>query len=161
MRRLLMASLVLAVLPVGTAGAQTPVVYSSLPLQGASAAQARDIVRGIDLANERAGRLVRHVSLDDSTRRAGTWTPERVVANARRALRDDRTIAYIGEFNSGASGISIPMLNYAGILQVTPSNTHIGLTEDGPGADRGEPDRYYPTGRRTFGRVIPNDQVQA
>jgi branched-chain amino acid transport system substrate-binding protein len=143
------------------AAAQQPVVFSSLPLQGASAEQTRAIVRGIDLANERAGDPVRHVSLDDSTRRWGTWSPERVSANARRAAQDDRTIAYIGEFNSGASAISLPILNESGILQVSPSNTAVGLTRGGLGADRGEPDRYYPMGRRTYGRVVPNDRVQA
>jgi branched-chain amino acid transport system substrate-binding protein len=44
---------------------------------------------------------------------------------------------------------------------VSPSNTAIGLTRGGPGADRGEPVKYYPTGDRTYGRVIPNDRVQA
>jgi branched-chain amino acid transport system substrate-binding protein len=160
MRRAFAAWLLVLVAAPAAAWAQQPVVYSSLPLQGPLGGMARDIVRGIELANEHAGRPVRYVSLDDSTRRAGTWVPERVAANARRVVDDDRTIAYIGELNSGASAISIPILNDTGILQVSPSNTAIGLTEDGPGAEPGEPDRYYPSGRRTFGRVIPNDQVQ-
>ena len=40
--------------------------------------------------------------------------------NARKAVGDDKAIAYLGEFNSGASAISIPLLNEAGILQVSP-----------------------------------------
>jgi branched-chain amino acid transport system substrate-binding protein len=35
------------------------------------------------------------------------------------------------------------------------------LTRSGPGADRGEPIKYYPTGRRTYFRLLPNDRVQA
>lgn len=70
-------------------------------------------------------------------------------------------VAYIGEFNSGASALSIPILNGAGIAQVSPSNTYDGLTAASPGTDRGEPDRYFPTGVRTFFRIIPRDAVQA
>src|SRR5687768_5397213 len=109
MRRTLLAILTILAAAPAAAEAQQPVVYSSLPLQGASGAQAREIVRGIDLANERAGNPVRHVSLDDSTRRVGTWTPERVSANARRASQDERTLAYLGGFNSGASAVALPI----------------------------------------------------
>jgi branched-chain amino acid transport system substrate-binding protein len=45
-------------------------------------------------------------------------------------------------------------------MQISPSNTAVGLTRQGPGADRGEPDKYYPTGLRSYARVIPNDVVQ-
>jgi branched-chain amino acid transport system substrate-binding protein len=69
-------------------------------------------------------------------------------------------IAYIGEFNSGASAISIPVLNEVPLAQISPSNTAIGLTRTGPGADRGEPFKYYPTGRRHYVRLAANDRVQ-
>jgi branched-chain amino acid transport system substrate-binding protein len=140
-------------------------VYSSLPLVGVAKPQAQAIVRGATLAwedhgKQAAGLPVRYVSLSDGTRRAGTWTPERTSLTARRAAQDRTTIAYIGEFNSGASAISIPILNEAGIAQISPSNQAVGLTRSGPGADRGEPEKYYPTGRRHYVRVIPNDRVQ-
>jgi branched-chain amino acid transport system substrate-binding protein len=44
---------------------------------------------------------------------------------------------------------------------VSPSNTEVGLTTNGPGAEAGEPEKYYPTGRRTYARVAANDSVQA
>ena len=34
----------------------------------------------------------------------------------------------MGEFNSGASEVSIPILNQAGIAQDSPANTYVGLT---------------------------------
>jgi branched-chain amino acid transport system substrate-binding protein len=98
------------------------------------------------------------VTLNDATRRAGTWTPEREAANALRAARDDSTIAYIGAFNSGATRVSLPILNEAGIPQISPSNTYNGLTV---AEEPGEPDKYYPTGERTYFRIVPNDVVQA
>ena len=101
------------------------------------------------------------MSLNDATARAGSWTPERTASNARRAAGDDSTIAYLGEFNSGASAVSMPILNEAGIAQISPSNTAIGLTRSGPGAEPGEPDKYLPAGFRHYFRLAPNDRVQA
>ena len=36
-----------------------------------------------------------------------------------------------------------------------PANTYVGLTTDEPGAEPGEPDKYYPTGKRTYARIVP------
>jgi branched-chain amino acid transport system substrate-binding protein len=148
----------------GEAGG-TRTIYSSLPLQGASRAQTTAMVQGIRLAlqqaNNRAGNFtVRYQSLDNSTAQAGTWTPERTTANASRAARDENTGAYIGEFNSGGSAISMPILNGAGVPQISPANTAVGLTSDEPGADEGEPDKYYPTGQRHYVRIVPKDTIQ-
>ncbi len=140
-------------------------VYSSLPLQGASEAQTKALVQGIELAlkesNNKAGNItVKYQSLDDSTAQAGTWTPESTSANARKVAQDDKAVAYIGEFNSGASAISMPILNEAGVPQISPANTAVGLTTNEPGADKGEPDKYYPTGTRHYLRIVPKDTIQ-
>src|ERR1700744_5313298 len=105
-------------------GSSTPAksvtIYSSVPLQGASRASTADLVNGAKLALEQAGGKagnikVKYVSLDDSTAQAGSWTPDATSANARKAAEDKSTAVYIGEFNSGASAVSIPILNEAGI----------------------------------------------
>ena len=44
-------------------------------------------------------------------------------ANARKAAQDDTTAVYIGEFNSGATAVSMPILNEAGVPQISPANT--------------------------------------
>jgi branched-chain amino acid transport system substrate-binding protein len=146
-------------------GGETVNVYSSLPLQGASRPQTTALVEGIRLAlqqnNGKAGDLtVKYTSLDDSTAQAGTWTPEATSANARRVAQDDAAVAYIGEFNSGASAVSIPLLNEVPIAQISPANTAVGLTSDEPGADEGEPEKYYPTGERHYLRIVPKDTIQ-
>jgi branched-chain amino acid transport system substrate-binding protein len=151
--------------PPAQTGQQRWTVYSSMPLQGAGSPQALAVVRGARLALEEAGgragtHSIRYVSLDNSTRRARTWTPVATWRNARRAAQDESTVAYIGEFNSGASAISIPILNEVGFAQVSPTNTAVGLTRSGPGANAGEPDKYYPAGRRHYFRIAPNDRVQ-
>jgi branched-chain amino acid transport system substrate-binding protein len=145
--------------------AKTLTVYSSLPRQGAQEPQTSDLVRGIELALEQAGGkagdfTVKYESLDDSTAQAGAWTPEATQTNALKAAGDDSTAAYIGEFNSGASAVSIPILNEAGVPQISPANTAVGLTSDDPGAGPGEPDKYYPSGSRTYTRIVPKDTIQ-
>src|ERR1700755_3171012 len=67
----------------------------------------------------------------------------------------------MGAFNSGASEVSIPILNQAGIPQVSPANTYVGLTTNLPGSAPGEPQKYYPTGKRTYLRIVPIDSIQA
>jgi branched-chain amino acid transport system substrate-binding protein len=148
-----------------SSGGSTLTIYSSLPLQGDSRPQSEDVVAGEKLALEEAGGKVgkfsvKYVSLDDATAAAGKWDPAQTSSDARKAAQDKSTIAYLGEFNSGASAISIPILNQANILQISPSNTYVGLTR-AEGADKGEPDKYYPAGKRTFGRVVPADHIQA
>jgi branched-chain amino acid transport system substrate-binding protein len=148
-----------------SAGSSTLTIYSSMPLQGDSRPQSEDVVAGEKLALEEAnGKVgnftIKYVSLDDATAAAGKWDPAQTSSDARKAAQDKSTIAYLGEFNSGASAISLPVLNEAGILQVSPSNTYVGLTR-AEGADKGEPDKYYPAGKRTYGRVVPADHIQA
>ena len=147
-------------------GGGTLTVYSSLPLQGASKNQARAITNGMKLALDQAGgkagdTTVNYQSLDDSTAQAGNWDPGQVAQNARKVAQDDKAVYYIGEFNSGASAISIPILNQAGIPQVSPANTYVGLTTDEPGSEKGEPAKFYPTGKRTYLRIVPRDTIQA
>jgi len=150
----------------GGGGGGTVDIYSSLPLQGASTAQTKPMVNGIKLALEQANNkagdfTVKYTSLDDSTAAAGEWDPGQTAADARKAAGDPATVYYIGEFNSGASEVSIPILNNAGIPQVSPANTYVGLTTDEPGSAPGEPDKYYPTGTRTYLRIVPRDSIQA
>jgi branched-chain amino acid transport system substrate-binding protein len=152
----------------GSSGAAsgTVDVYSSLPLQGASKDQTGAMVKGIQLAvaqaHNKAGNVtVNYTSLDDSTAQAGNWDPQQTASNARKAAQDKKAIAYIGEFNSGASAISIPILNQVGLAQISPANTYVGLTTNEPGSAKGEPEKYYPTGKRTYARIVPRDTIQA
>ena len=148
-----------------TNGGKTLTVYSSLPLQGGLEAPTNALVDGIKLALDQAGGkvgdiTVRYESLDSSSAQAGTWTPEATSANARKVAQDDSAAVYIGEFNSGGSAISMPILNEAGVPQLSPANTAVGLTSDEPGADEGEPEKYYPTGDRHYVRITPKDTIQ-
>jgi branched-chain amino acid transport system substrate-binding protein len=151
----------------GGGGGSTVDIYSSLPLQGASTSQTDPLVNGMKLALSQAGNkagkyAVKFTSLDDSTAAAGKWDPGQTAANARKVAGDPKAVYYIGEFNSGASEISIPILNQAGVPMVSPANTYVGLTTSIPGASLpGEPTKYYPTGKRNYLRIVPIDSIQA
>jgi branched-chain amino acid transport system substrate-binding protein len=147
-------------------GGGTVDFYSSLPLQGASSAQTEPLVKGVKLAlaqaHGKAGNFtVNYQSLDDSTAAAGEWDPGQTAANARKVAADSKAVYYMGEFNSGASEISIPILNTAGIPMVSPANTYVGLTTSLPGSAPGEPGKYYPTQKRNYLRIVPIDSIQA
>ena len=150
----------------GGSGGNTVDIYSSLPLQGASTAQTGPLVNGIKLALSQAGNkagsfTVNYQSLDDSTAAAGKWDPGQTAANARKVAGDPKAVYYMGEFNSGASEVSIPILNQAGVPMVSPANTYVGLTTNLPGSAPGEPQKYYPTGKRNYLRIVPIDSIQA
>jgi branched-chain amino acid transport system substrate-binding protein len=149
-----------------SSGSNTIDIYSSLPLQGASTAQTDPMVNGMKLALDQAGGKagqwkINYQSLDDSTAAAGKWDPSQCAANARKVAADPKAVYYMGEFNSGCSEVSIPILNQAGIPQVSPANTYVGLTTNLPGSAPGEPQKYYPTGTRTYLRIVPIDSIQA
>jgi branched-chain amino acid transport system substrate-binding protein len=65
-------------------------------------------------------------------------------------------VAYLGDDTSGASAVTVPILNRAGMLQVSPLSTADSLTAGGGGTKT-----LDPTGRRTFARMVPSDRVQA
>jgi branched-chain amino acid transport system substrate-binding protein len=141
-------------------------IYSSLPMQGPSSAQTIPMVNGIKLAlaqaNDKAGAFyIKYTALDDSTAAAGKWDPAQTAANAREAATDPKAVYYIGEFNTGASELSIPILNRAGLAQMSPANTYAGLTTNLPGSASGEPQKYYPDGTRNYLRIVPIDSIQA
>jgi branched-chain amino acid transport system substrate-binding protein len=136
----------------GRVAGQAVTVYSSLPNPGSGAA--RDIVDGEKLAvleaDGQAGGLdVNFVSVDESGGEA---------AAAEQVIRDPQVIAVIGALRSSTAMTSIPLFNAAGILLVSPGASYEGFTE--PIAP-GEPDRWYPSGRRTFARLVEDDGEQA
>jgi branched-chain amino acid transport system substrate-binding protein len=140
-------------------------VYSSLPLQGSGAEASQQIIDGEKLAladaGGRAGDFkVGYVSLDDANPASGQWSPGVTATNAKTAADDTSTIAYLGDYDSGATAVSLPLINAAGILQLSPASPYVGLTS-ALDAGQDEPERFYPTGRRTFARLQPGDPAQA
>jgi branched-chain amino acid transport system substrate-binding protein len=146
------------------AGPNVVRIVSSLPSRGFQAGQAALIAQAIDLAvDERRGGLpqwtIEHVRLDDSGTESGDWSRDVESANAHTAAEDPSVVAYIGPYTSGATAVSLPITNKAHLLHAGPSATWPGLTVEGWGS--GEPGKYYPSGARTFVRLMPTDAAQA
>ncbi len=139
-------------------------IYSSLPRTGNARQQTDSIVNGIRMALDDAGGRVGNFKLeyydgDDATASAGEWTAEQESADARQAAADPDVMVYIGPYNSGAAKSSMPILNWADLLMISPANTAVGLTKPNLGNPL-EPGIYRPTGKINYTRVVPTDDLQ-
>jgi branched-chain amino acid transport system substrate-binding protein len=143
-------------------------IVSDLPLQGASRTQTLQIANAVRFELKQAGykagdHKIGYQSCDDATAQAGKWDSGKCSQNANAYAGNDKVIGIIGTFNSGCAAIIIPVVNQApngGIAMVSPANTYVCLTQGGPGCDKTEPDKYYPSGTRNYARVVANDGYQ-
>jgi branched-chain amino acid transport system substrate-binding protein len=163
MKRILI-SLLLFPLTAISVRADTIKIVSSLPRTGSANAQAQTMVNGIKMALEEVGYKVGDFTIvyedwDDATPERGQWDPALEAANAHKAVSDPDIMAYIGTYNSGAAKISMPILNQAHLVMVSPANTYPGLTKPGVG-EANEPQVYRPTGLIDYFRVVPADDIQ-
>jgi branched-chain amino acid transport system substrate-binding protein len=149
-----------------SSGSNTIDIYSDLPLKGAVSAQTIPALNGEKLALSQAGYKagqwkVNFISLDDSTATSPTNYDLNVCqSNARKAATDPKAVYMVGPFNSGCAEVEIPITNQGGLAQVSPANTYPGLTTNDPGTASGEPQKYYPTGKRNYLRIVPRDTIQ-
>jgi len=140
-------------------------IVSSLPRTGSAQGQTDTIVNGIKMAmedygNEVAGFKLHYQDKDDATAAQGQWDASLESTNAREAVGDADVMVFIGPYNSGAAKQSMPILNEAGLLQISPACTAVELTKKVPGDNSGQPDIYRKSGKITFCRVCPNDSTQ-
>ena len=155
-----------AAAPAAGGDAATIKIVSSLPRTGSSKGQSDTVVNAINQRLEQDkiqacnGQFtLKYEDMDDATAAAGKWDPTQEANNANKAAADADVMVYIGTFNSGAAKVSIPILNQADLVMISPANTYPGLTKPGKG-EAGEPEKYYPTGKRNYTRVVPADDLQ-
>jgi branched-chain amino acid transport system substrate-binding protein len=149
----------------GDDGGQTLKIVSDLPLQGAARGQTESMVAAIELyleqqENKAGDYTIEYESVDDSTAAKGAWDEAVCAANARRYVDDETIVGVIGTFNSGCAKIEVPIANEGGLAYISPANTAVGLTHEGPGSEPGEPDKYFPSGVRNYTRVVASDDFQ-
>lgn len=143
---------------------QTLTIVSTLPRTGSANAQTTSISNGIRLAlqeaNNRVGSItIRYEDWDDASPARGAWDPAVEAANADKAIQDPSVVAVIGPYNSGAAKISMPKLNQAGLAMISPAASWPGLTKAGVG-EPNEPIIYRPSGKVSFFRIVPADDLQ-
>jgi len=143
-------------------------IASDLPLQGSGRTQTVQMTEAIKFVlkqhNFKAGKYkIGYQSCDDSTAQLGKWASEKCSSNANAYASNKAVLGVVGTFNSGCAEIVIPVLNRAAggpVAMVSPANTYVGLTHSGPGTAAGEPDKYYPTGKRNYIRIVAADDFQ-
>jgi len=146
-------------------GGKTLVISTDLPAQGAShdatLSQINAINLYLDQVNHKAGNYtVQLKNYDDSTAAKGGWDDAKCSSNASDHVANANEVAVMGTYNSGCAKLEVPVLNQdpsGPMLMVSDANTNPGLTKSW---DPGEPDKYYPTGKRNYARVITTDDYQ-
>ncbi len=150
-------------------GTAQKLIVSDLPLQGDSAERSKQMNDAIVQEMARKGwqagtkTQVAFQACDDSLATTGEWDENLCRSNAQAYAANPDVIGVIGTYNSGCAAIEIPVLNKApggGLAMVSPGNTFVCLTEPGSICKPNEPDVYYPSGKRNYIRVVPNDAVQ-
>jgi branched-chain amino acid transport system substrate-binding protein len=83
---------------------------------------------------------------------------------ASAIAQNPTVVAVMGPTTSTCAAAMIPLLNRAAggpIPHLGFGNTYLGLEREGPGVEEGDPERLYPTGRRSYLRTVPSDDAQA
>ncbi|HEX8975999.1 MAG TPA: ABC transporter substrate-binding protein [Solirubrobacteraceae bacterium] len=140
-----------------TVTGRTLSVYASQP-PGAPTPQVTDILEAEQLA------------LQQAQGKAGRFTvrlipvhKHELSANARAAVEDPSTIAYLGELVPGTSQISTEILNQQGVLEISPADTAAYLTQAIAGVSNSL-NTFYPghsTYKQTFARTVPSTRQEA
>ena len=146
-------------------GGKTLIISSDLPLQGASKDASVATNNAIKLYLEQIGNKVGDYTIefkeyDDSTAAKGNWDDAQCTKNASEHVQNTDEVAVMGTYNSGCAKIQVPTLNQdpdGPMLMVSHANTNPGLTKTW---DPGEPDKFFPSGKRSYARVITTDDYQ-
>jgi branched-chain amino acid transport system substrate-binding protein len=149
----------------GGGGDKTLTVGIDLPMQGAQKDASESTVNAMKLYLEqqggKAGKYKVELKVyDDSTAAAGKWDDATCAKNAQDHVANASEVAVMGTYNSGCAKLEAPVLNQdpkGPMLMVSHANTNPGLTKTW---DPGEPAKYFPTGKRSYARVVTTDDYQ-
>jgi branched-chain amino acid transport system substrate-binding protein len=144
---------------------KTLIISSDLPLQGASKDASQATNQAIKLYLEQIGNKIGDYTIefkeyDDSTAAKGNWDDAQCTKNATEHVQNTDEVAVMGTYNSGCAKIQVPTLNQdpdGPMLMVSHANTNPGLTK---AWDPGEPEKFSPSGKRSYARVITTDDYQ-
>ena len=143
--------------PVSVTGTRLT-IYTSQP-PGAVSQTATDVLDAERLAFDQAPHQAGKLTIDLAPALHGAEISD----NARTAIQDKTAIAYLGELVPGTSGVSVQINNQQGLLEVSPVDTAVYLTQPSA-AVSGSPGTFYPsssTYHQTFARVVPTTAQEA
>jgi branched-chain amino acid transport system substrate-binding protein len=136
-----------------------------LPTSGADASSGVPARNGAELAIEQANAKggvkigdktykLEMYALDDAIN--GVHNPEQGAKNAQAFISDPAVLGVLGPFNSNVARAMMPILNNAGLVNISPSNTGPSLTKE----EYGEVASLRPTGKVSYFRVCATDDFQ-
>ena len=134
-------------------------IYSSIPLSGPQQEAGNQILNGERLAfAERGGKIgefiLNFVSLNALAGKGTSGGNGQVALNARRAVTDPKSIAYVGDLDESQTKLSRVIVNQAQLLQVAPSEGWKSL----PGGRRPAPG-FRAAYRARFGEAPTDDAL--
>lgn len=142
-----------------SADGHTLTIYMSAPTDYASNPQQADTIRAEQLAFDQDAHSVTAYTL-----RMQLITAGELSAHARQAISNTGAIAYIGELAPGDSEQTAGITEAQDLLQVSPTDTALELTQPTPVVPTGRP-KYFleSTGTygKTFARIVPSSAVEA
>ncbi|MGE5830294.1 MAG: branched-chain amino acid ABC transporter substrate-binding protein [Micromonosporaceae bacterium] len=149
----------------GAGGDKTLEIGVDLPFQGASKDASDDtwnaMVLYLEQQGGKAGKYkVALKKYDNSTAAKGAWDEATCSKNAGDHVANANEVAVMGTYNSGCAKLEAPVLNQdpkGPMLMISHANTNPGLTKTW---DPGEPQKYFPTGKRNYARVVTTDDIQ-
>jgi branched-chain amino acid transport system substrate-binding protein len=133
-------------------------IYLSEPPDLSSNPVAQDIVDAEQLAFAAHHGEIKDFRVDLVARRLSEVTD-----NARNAIIDASTIAYLGELAPGASDDTVGITNALDVLQVSPTDNALELSTDTPVITGGYKGYFesWSTYGRTFARLVPSGTQEA
>jgi branched-chain amino acid transport system substrate-binding protein len=149
----------------GTNQEKTVIIGVDLPFTGSSKDASDDTWNAMVLYMEQIGGKIGNYKIelkkyDNATAAKGAWDEGKCTENANAHVSNANEVAVMGTYNSGCAKLEAPVVNQAPdgpMLMVSHANTNPGLTKTW---DPGEPDKYFPSGKRSYARVVTTDDIQ-
>jgi branched-chain amino acid transport system substrate-binding protein len=107
------------------------IIGTDLPVSGADAGVALPCQNGIDLAISEAQLPKGYTVTFDNKNDEGTSGADQNIGktNIEDLVQNSNVVGVVGPFNSGVAVAEIPVINAAGLTEISPSNTNPGLTK--------------------------------
>ena len=152
----------------GGEGEPDVLIAASTSLQGRAAEYGVQDAQAVKLVLEERGWRAGDLSVglqicDEMTASRGLSSPRKCWRNARAFARNRGVLGVVGPKHSDCALQMLPRLNEAPggpLVLVGPSATYLGLTRTGPGAEGAYVEGNFPSGQRSFVRLVPADDVQ-
>ena len=142
-----------------SATGNTLTIYLSAPAGYASNPVQADTVDAEELAFNQD-----HNQVTDYGLQMKLITARELSSHARTAIDNKGAIAYIGELAPSASEQTAGITNAQDLLQVSPTDTALELTQQSTAIPTGHPKYFLEssgTYGKTFARIVPNSSVEA